>query len=130
MRTAKGGNLLLHHGFVSEQSRKAKATRSLYDYLRTKIPSHNWESNFQWENIEAAEGIPVPANDKTKVLNIRFHDEQYSPHFKTDMSLFHMMMMDANVEVKLFRAERGWLFVFEGLPVGPKPFGQNGFDTR
>jgi hypothetical protein len=121
---------LRYHAFIAEQSRKAKAARALYEYLRHKVPADTWLKELVWESVLGKDGIQVPAGDKTKVLNIRFHDEQYSPYFKTDMNLFHMLMMDQTTQIFVYRAERGWLFVFDGIPVGPVPFGQHGYDTR
>lgn len=119
----------MHHGFIMEQSRKAKAVRSLYDYLRHRTKTPPTES-IQWDTIEGIEGVHVPPNERHRVLNIRIQEEHLSPYLKTDMNLFHMLMLDDSVDVKLYKADRGWLFVFDGIPAGPQPFGQLGFDTR
>lgn len=119
----------MHHGLILEQSRKAKAARAVYDSLRSRFrgtPS----AGIEWDTIQANDGIVVHQSDKYRVLNLRFQDEYLSPYFKTDMNLFHMMMMDDSASMSVYRADRGWLFVFEGIPDGPKPFGQNGFDMR
>lgn len=121
---------MLHHGLITEQSRKAKAARNLYDSLRHKVASETWLPAVEWETFTAVEGIPVPYRERHKVLNLRFHDEHLSPYFKTDMNLFHMMMMDDSVEMVVYRASPGWLFVFDGIPEGPQPFGQQGYDPR
>ena len=121
---------MLHHGLITEQSRKAKAARNLYESLRHKVHTAQWLPELQWESLVAAEGIPVPTRERHKVLNLRFHDEHLSPYFKTDMNLFHMMMMDDSVDMSIYRAQAGWLFVFDGIPEGPKPFGQQGYDPR
>lgn len=119
-----------HYGFVSDQSRKAKAARNLYDYLKQKLKPEQWENPPDWEIVQGFEGIRVPQQEKHRVLNIRLHDEHMSPYFKTDMNLFHMLMLDDTAEVVVYRADHGWLFAFEGIPESPKPFGQLGFDTR
>lgn len=119
-----------HHGLITEQSRKAKVAKNVYEHLRQKVKTDEWIPTFQWESVVAIEGIPVPANEKARIFNIRIQDEHLSPYFKTDMNLFQMHMLDDNVEVSVFKAPQGWLFVYEGVAIGPKPFGQLGFDTR
>ncbi|MCF8563699.1 hypothetical protein LLE49_02955 [Alicyclobacillus tolerans] len=119
---------MLRFGFVSEQSRKAKASRNLYEYLRQRVRTH--EPPIQWEAISGYDGLKVPLQDKYRVLNVRLHDEHLSPYFKTDMNLFHMLMMDETSDMTVYKADRGWLYVFEGIPEGPKPFGQSGYDMR
>lgn len=119
----------MHHGLVTENSRKARAAKSLYDTLRSRAKGSLIPS-FEWETIQGIEGVPVQQGDKYRVLNLRLQDEHLSPYFKTDMNLFHMLMMDDSANVTIFRSDQGWLFVFEGIPDGPKPFGQNGFDMR
>lgn len=120
-----------HYGLVTEQSRKAKAARSLYDYLRQKVKPIEWSKEVEINpEISGLDGIPVPVQDKYRILNLRFHEEHLSPYFKTDMNLFHMLMMDDSVNVTVFRCDRGWLFIFDGIPMGPKPFGQLGYDLR
>ncbi|WP_051344075.1 hypothetical protein [Alicyclobacillus herbarius] len=121
---------MLKHGFVSDASRKAKASRHVYEYLKRKVARQDWIESVQWENIEGVEGIPVPEKERFRVINLRLHDEHLSPYFKTDMNLFQMLMLDDSVSIQLFRARKGWLYVFEGIPAGPKPFGKDGYDTR
>jgi hypothetical protein len=120
---------LLLHGLILEQSRKAKAARNLYEYLRQRAKGV-FEPGFVWENYEVRDGVRVAQQDKYRILNIRLHEEHLSPYFKTDMNLFHMLMLDETADVTVYRADRGWLFVFEGIPAAPKPFGQSGFDMR
>jgi hypothetical protein len=122
--------VLPHHGFILSLSRKAKAARNLYEYLRQKVKPEEWIPSIQWESVHAYDGIRVPPADRHRVLNIRIHDEHLSPYFKTDMNLFHLLMIDDSVDITVFRADKGWLFVFDGIPQGPKPFGQLGYDTR
>lgn len=76
------------------------------------------------------EGVAVSQADKYRVLNLRLSEEHLSPYFKTDMNLFHMLMMDDTADMRIYKADKGWLFVFDGIPEGPKPFGQNGYDPR
>jgi hypothetical protein len=118
------------HAYISDQSRKSKSARSFYETMKQKVNSNEWLPPFQWESLEATDGIKVPVGDRSRVLNLRFHDELYSPYFRTDMNLFHMLMMDHSAEVVVYKADKGWLFTFEGVPLGPQPFGQSGFDTR
>lgn len=121
---------MIHYGLITDQSRKAKAAKNLYESLRQKVDPSNWQPTAQWETYTGVDGIPVPQRERHKVLNLRLHDEHLSPYFKTDMNLFYMMMMDDSAEMVVFRAPPGWLFVFDGLPEGPKPFGQQGYDPR
>lgn len=118
------------YGFISDQSRKFRAVRNVYDYLKTRVDKNLWDDSTNWESIDADNGIPVPKKERYRVLNLRLHDEHLSPYFKTDMNLFHMLMLDDNADMRLYRASNGWLFVFEGVPNTPQPFGQLGFDTR
>lgn len=119
---------MLKHGLIMEQSRKAKAARNVYDYLKQKVRTH--EPPIEWESIHGFDGIHVPDQDKYRVLNVRLHDEHMSPYLKTDMNLFQMLMMDESTDIVVYRADQGWLFVFDGVPQGPKPFGQSGYDMR
>ncbi|MCL6442827.1 MAG: hypothetical protein K6T83_05105 [Alicyclobacillus sp.] len=119
----------MYHGLITEQSRKAKAARSVYDYLRQKLRPKMWET-IEWNSIEGYEGIRIPDSEKHRVLNLRIQEEHLSPYFKTDMNLFHLLMLDDSADMRMFRTDRGWLFVFEGIPDNPKPFGQSGYDLR
>jgi hypothetical protein len=120
---------LAHHGFIMEQSRKAKAAKSVYDYLKQRAKGAP-VADVEWETIHGTEGVLVSAVDKHRVLNIRLQEEHLSPYFKTDMNLFHMLMLDDSATMTLYKGDHGWLLVFEGIPEGPQPFGQDGFDTR
>lgn len=125
------GTVVLHFGWISAQSRKAKAVRNLYEFLRRVVKPEEWVPAIEWLTYRGVEGIRVPVSERYRVLNIRIHDEHLSPYFKTDMNLFHLLMIDDTVDVTLFRGEKGgWLFVFDGVPAGPKPFGGQGYDTR
>lgn len=121
---------LTNYGLITDQSRKSKTVRNIYDYLRQKVNQMTWIPTVTWDVYTAIEGVPVPEQDKFRVLNVRIHEEHMSPYFKTDMNLFHMLMLDESAEMTLFRAENGWLFLFEGIPSTPKPFGQLGYDMR
>jgi hypothetical protein len=121
---------LLRYSFISENSRKAKYVKHLYDQLRSKVRREDWVATADWENIHGHDGIPVPQNDKTRALNLRLQDEHLSPYMKTDMNLFQMHMLDETVKIVIFRAQNGWLLTYEGVSEGPQPFGQNGYDTR
>lgn len=121
------------HGLVLEQSRKYKAARSVYEHIRSKtrqskVPLESTEH--EWEDVTAGQGVYVPREERAQVLNLRLHDEHLSPYFRTDMNLFHMLMVDESTEMYIYRADNGWLFVFSNIPDGPQPFGSDGFDTR
>lgn len=120
-----------YFALVMEQSRKARAVRHVYEYLRSKIKnSRLLEQEIELSDVLGRDGIIIDASDMYRVLNVRLHDEHLSPYFQTNMNLFQMLMIDENSEVRLYRAEKGWLFVFEDLPPAPSPFGQSGFDMR
>lgn len=119
----------MHYGYIMEQSRKAKATRNVYEYLKSHTKSPFLPPVTVVEH-QLTDGLPVPQQDKNRILNLRLHDEHLSPYFKSDMSLFHLLMLDDKVEMKIYRAESGWFLLMEGIQVQPKPFGQNGFDMR
>lgn len=119
----------MNYAYILDQSRKAKAARSVYDYLKshTKAP---FLPPLTVADYQITDGIAIGQQDKNRVLNLRMHDEHLSPYFKSDMSLFHLLMMDDKCEMKIYRAENGWFFLFEGIQATPKPFGQSGFDLR
>lgn len=121
---------MYRYSFISENSRKSKSARHLYDHLRHKVPKEQWSESVEWESIHGSDGIPVPDSEKARVLSLRLLDEHLSPYVKTDLNLFQMHMMDDSMRVVVYKADHGWLLVFEGVTDGPKPFGQNGFDTR
>jgi len=121
---------VLRHGLLTEQSRKARAAKQLYEHLKQKSKGRPFAPDLEWETIQGTDGLQVPTYERHRVLQIGFHEEHLSPYFKTDMNLFHMLMMDESVETNLYKCEKGWLFLFAGIPTGPKPFGQDGFDTR
>lgn len=119
-----------YFALVLESSRKAKTARHVYEYLIGKAKGQNVIQEIELEQVHGFDGIRVEQGDKYRVLNVRLHDEHLSPYLQTDMNLFQLLMIDEHAEIYVFRAERGWLFVFKGLSPGPKPFGQLGFDTR
>ncbi|RIV17338.1 hypothetical protein D2Q93_15415 [Alicyclobacillaceae bacterium I2511] len=119
-----------NHCLIMEQSRKAKAVRNLYEYLRQKAKKREGLLSYQWETFAGQEGLRVTIQDRFKALNLRVHDEYMSPYFKTDMNLFQLHMLDDTVDVAVYKTDSGWLLVYDGVPIGPKPFGQAGYDTR
>ncbi|WAH39081.1 hypothetical protein [Alicyclobacillus dauci] len=120
-----------HFALVLEQSRKAKAARHVYDYLRGKVRDKSQLlSEIIIDDTRGTDGIHVEPGDKYRILNVRIHDEHMSPYFRTNLNLFQLLMIDEHSDMSVYRSENGWLFVFEGLAPGPLPFGQNGFDTR
>lgn len=120
-----------YFALVMEQSRKARAVRHVYEYLRNKMKNTRLLMEvIEISDMQGRDGIVIDAQDRYRVLNVRLHDEHLSPYFQTNMNLFQMLMIDEHSEMKLYRAEKGWLFVFEDLPPAPSPFGQSGFDMR
>jgi hypothetical protein len=120
----------MYYAYVLEQSRKAKAVRNLYDHLKSHTKSPFLPS-LTVSDYTLIDGLPIPQQDKNRVLNLKLHDEHLSPYFKSDMSLFHLLMMDDKVEMRIYRAEAGgWVLLFDGIQAQPKPFGQSGFDLR
>jgi len=119
----------MNYAYILEQSRKAKAARSVYEYLKTHTKAPFLPPLVVAE-YAIYDGILVPQSDKHRILNLRMHDEHLSPYFKSDMSLFHLLMMDDKVEMKMYRADNGWMLVMHGIQAQPKPFGQSGFDLR
>lgn len=119
----------MNYAYILDQSRKVKAARSVYEYLKshTKAPLL---PSLTVNDYQITDGIAVTPQDKHRVLNLRLHDEHLSPYFKSDMSLFHLLMMDDKCEMKMYRAENGYFLVFEGIQATPKPFGQSGYDLR
>ncbi|MCL6592406.1 MAG: hypothetical protein K6T31_00385 [Alicyclobacillus sp.] len=117
---------MLHYGFITEQSRKAKSARNLYERLRRKVDQQEWIPSIQIENLHGSDGIRVPPQDRPRVWKLRFLDEHLSPYFKTNLNLFQMHMLDDSVDVTVYRAARGWLFIFEHVIDGPTPFAQHG----
>ncbi len=117
------------YGLITEQSRKAKATRSFFESIRNRgkaTPMHDEKIL----DFVVTSGFQVPAEERTRILKLRLHDEHMSPYFKTNMNLFHLLMIDENTEAYVYQAEQGILFVFEGLPNNPQPFGVSGHDMR
>lgn len=80
--------------------------------------------------MEAVEGIIVPPSEIRRFLNLKPVDEHLSPYIKTDLNLFQMHMLDDQVQIKVFKAPHGWLIEYDGVPSGPQPFGNAGYDTR
>jgi len=119
----------MRFGLVMDQSRKAKAAKHLYDFVRTKTKAKPLQDDLvaTWP---VQSGLQLLAGDRFRVLDLHLHEEHMSPYFKTDMNLFHMLMLDDTIEMSLYRASEGILFVFEGLPDNPQPFGSHGHDPR
>ncbi|MBX6395195.1 MAG: hypothetical protein IRY98_05655 [Alicyclobacillaceae bacterium] len=113
---------------ITQASRKARAAREVYEYFKARggelLPPT------KAGDIQGYDGVEVPAHERGRVLALRFHDEHLSPYMKSDMNLFHLLMLDEQVGVRIYRADRGWLFVFDGVQAAPKPFGPAGYDPR
>ena len=119
----------MHYGLLTEQSRKAKAAKGLYEYLKQKARGKTKEAS-QVAEWQATGGLVVASGDRFRVLELRLHDEHLSPYFKTDMNLFHLLMLDDSAEMSMWKTQEGTLFVFEGLRESPEPFGSMGHDVR
>lgn len=119
----------MNYAWILEASRKAKAARNLYESLKNSnkgefLPP---ETN---DAFTARDGIAVAQSDKNRVLNLRLHDEHLSPYFVSNMNLFQLLMLDDKVDIKVYKAENGWVLIFEGTQDLPKPFGNQGYDMR
>ena len=119
----------MHYGLITESSRKAKAAKVLYEYIRQKTRGKALDDS-QIADWRATGGLPVTAGDRFRVLELRLHDEHLSPYFKTDMNLFHLLMLDDSVQMSIWKTADGILFLFEGLRESPEPFGSMGHDVR
>ncbi len=119
----------MHYGLFTEQSRKSKAAKALYELLRSRGRAEPVTSD-KLNEWPGQTGFQVPGSDRYRVLNLRFHDEHLSPYFKTDMNLFHLLMIDERTEIAVFKTNDGILFTFDGLPDNPQKFGLHGHDTR
>jgi hypothetical protein len=117
------------YAFVSEASRKAKAVRQLYESLKNNSRGERLPG-MMIGGYEAREGVRVSQGDKQRVLNLKLHDEHLSPYFKSDMNLFHLLMLDETSDIWIYRCDNGWIFVFEGVQAAPRPFGPQGYDLR
>lgn len=120
----------MNYALILESSRKAKAVRQLYEQLK-----QNYKGRFlaeqTMEGYTIRDGIPVvQTQDKNRVINLRLQDEHLSPYMKTNMNLFHMLMLDEQVEIQFFKADNGWMIVYQGIQNLPKPFGTQGYDMR
>jgi hypothetical protein len=120
----------MNYALVLEASRKAKAARHLYESLRHHNRNRKLPGEEKIGDYIVRDGIQVRQEDRYKILNLRLHDEHLSPYFKSDMNLFQLLMIDHTVDMRVYRADHGWMFVFEGVPSGPKPFGNQGHDMR
>lgn len=119
----------MHYGLLTEQSRKARAAKGLYEYLRHKAKGRTLDDS-QIAEYLAIGGLAVASGDRFRVLELRLHDEHLSPYFKTDMNLFHLLMLDNAVDMSVWKTPEGTLFLFEGLRESPEPFGSMGHDVR
>lgn len=120
---------MLRFGLLTDQCRKSKAAKMLYDHVRTRgkgIPTTVQQIGpFLVQN-----GYQLAAADRGRVIDLRLHEEHMSPYFKTDMNLFHLLMLDDKIDMSIFKSPEGILFAFEGLPENPEPFGAHGHDMR
>jgi hypothetical protein len=119
----------MYYALITEASRKAKAAKQVYEYLRN-TNRKNLLPEQKIEEFVIREGVRVQQQDKHRILNLRLHDEHLSPYVKTDMNLFIMIMMDDKVDIQVYKAENGWMFLFDQVQNLPKPFGTQGYDMR
>ena len=118
------------YGLVTDQSRKSRAARAAFDAIRSKGRAVAAPETDKVLDFSVKSGFRVPVEERSRILKLRLHDEHMSPYFKTNMNLFHLLMMDEKTEIYIYQAEIGILFVFEGLPNNPQPFGVSGHDMR
>ncbi|MCL6453272.1 MAG: hypothetical protein K6T78_06520 [Alicyclobacillus sp.] len=116
--------------FISDHSRKAKAVRQTYEYLRHHVDASQWVEKVSWDGLQGHDGIPVPKADRKRILALKVHDEHLSPYIRTDLNLFQMHMLDEHIAMTVYRAGNGWLIVYNNVSDGPRPFGSQGYDTR
>lgn len=120
----------MNYALILETSRKAKAAKQLYEHLRNHYKGKLLPEQ-KIEGYAIREGIPVvQPQEKNRVLNLRLHDEHLSPYMKTNMNLFHMLMLDDQIEIQVYKADNGWMFLYQGIQNLPKPFGSQGYDMR
>jgi hypothetical protein len=119
----------MHYGLITQQSRKAKAAKTLYESLRKKSrPAQPTVEAVA--DIPVSDGIQISEAEHGRILALKLQEEHLSPYFRTDMNLFHLLMLERATSMQMFRADRGILIVFEGVPSSPKPFGTSGHDLR
>ncbi|WP_018133400.1 hypothetical protein [Effusibacillus pohliae] len=119
----------MYYALILESSRKAKAARLLYEHLK----NNNRRQLLPEQRIDSftiRDGVRVPQHEKHRVLSLRLHDEHLSPYLKTNMNLFILIMIDERVDMQVFRADNGWMFLFDNVQNLPKPFGAQGYDMR
>ncbi|PWI59041.1 hypothetical protein [Sulfoacidibacillus thermotolerans] len=119
----------MHYALVTDHSRKARAARAVYEFMRTKGEAQPTISDMLLEG-PSLPGYRVPTKERFRVLSLRFHDEHLSPYFKTDMNLFHLLMMNEEADISIFKTSDGILFTFDNIPDNPFHFGQSGHDMR
>ncbi|GAX91818.1 hypothetical protein [Effusibacillus lacus] len=120
----------MYYALILETSRKAKAARNIYDYLHKNSHKRGLLPEQKVEGYLIKDGIIVPQQDKHRILNLRLFDEHLSPYFKTNMNLFILIMLDDQVGMQVFKADHGWMFLFDNVQYLPKPFGTQGYDMR
>ncbi|MCY0877088.1 MAG: hypothetical protein OWT28_12590 [Firmicutes bacterium] len=120
---------MLRFGLLTDQSRKSKAARLLYEHVRTKGKATPTTAT-QVGPWPVQAGYDLATTDRARVVDLRLHEEHMSPYFKTDMNLFHLLMLDDKIEMAIYKTSEGILLAFEGLPENPEPFGAHGHDMR
>lgn len=119
----------MHYGVITEQSRKAKSARAVYEAVRSRVRGPIVPLG-QVAGFTVTSGFRVPESERARILSLGLHDEHMSPYFKTDMNLFQLLMLDESIDMSMYKTQEGVLFVFEGLPTSPQPFGAQGHDPR
>lgn len=119
----------MRFGLITEQSRKSRAAKSLFEYIRSR-PSSTALNDDMIATWPVQSGVHVGIGDRFRIVDLKLHEEHLSPYFKTDMNLFHLLMLDDKADMSIYRTPEGILFAFEGLPESPEPFGARRFDTR
>lgn len=120
----------MNYALILDASRKAKAAKQVYEYLRNNYKGELLPEQ-KVEGYTIREGIPaLQTQEKHRILGLRLNDEHLSPYMKTDMNLFHLLMLDDRINIQMYKAENGWMIVLEDIQDLPEPFGTQGYDMR
>lgn len=123
------GAAMMYYSLITEASRKAKSVKNIYEALKHSR-KHDIKELTPIADFIVSEGVTVPPGDVKRVLQLHLQDEHLSPYMKSNMSLFHFLMLDESAKVSMYRTELGWLMVFDNIQIIPRPFGNQGHDMR
>ncbi|KYP80461.1 hypothetical protein [Ferroacidibacillus organovorans] len=119
----------MKYGLILDPSRKAKPAKQLFEWVKKLNPESQLKDVVVMD-FPVIAGFEIPLLERNRVLSLALQDEHMSPYFKTDMNLFQLLMMDESIAMNIYRTTDGTLFLFEGLPDVPQPFGAHGHDLR